>query len=212
MTTNNTRFSRGKWDKENSTYMQIVQFKSGRSLAGFSKKIDFHERNDKVSLLTNWILRMLRDGYLDPSNTRVDPIECIEYYEVVTGEHLFNARYHTVEIISENMYESEYYKPILKFLEIMYALIDQGKSAAKIYEKLYVRSRQKTFDPLDHTKKRFMNIGMLSKYAQDLVETGKAEVGAVENFVVKYSEMHFNATPTIKRSGESMRIDKLIKR
>lgn len=196
-----SKFARGKWDKEKSTYMQVIKFQNGRDLAGFSAKIGFHERNDKLALIQNWILRMLRDGYLDRNNTTKDPIEGIEYYEVSTGVHLFTCYYTSVEYISQELIESDYWKPVIRFLDKMYTMVEQKKPVSEIYEKLYTHTRKNSHDPLDIEKKRFLDFGSLKRYALELVDSGRAEPGAVEHFVTKYSEKHFGQTPNVNRGG-----------
>jgi hypothetical protein len=175
------------WDKDNSTFIQrIVFYHNQREMMGYSKKINFHERNDKDALLINWILRMYRDGYLDPKNTRIDSIEYIEYYR--------NTKPHPT-LIFRLFYKYPEWNPeflgnirLVNFINRFYDMVDKGKTVDEICKALYVSNYSKAVDPLDLSTKRFMNERDLTNYCSELITKNKAEQGAVTNFFHKYKE------------------------
>src|SRR6478609_1004442 len=77
------------WDKTNSTYMRIIYLRNGYTLTGYSKKYLQSERRDKIDLLTNWILRDFKAGYLDKAtlNPKITPVNRIEYFIKYQNEY-----------------------------------------------------------------------------------------------------------------------------
>ncbi len=70
------------WDRAHSTFLRIIYLMNGYTLVGYSKKVGRNEKQDKIDLLTNWILRDLKNGYLDraTTNPKITPLDRIEYY------------------------------------------------------------------------------------------------------------------------------------
>ncbi len=184
-------FISANWDKIGSTFMQVIYFSNGRALKGYSKKTNHDESPDKIKVLKNMILRMLRDGYLDKRNPSKTDVDRIEYYLNEPQVHVFSLHYEYFECINENFFNSSNYRPVSKFLEEFYKLISQGKSAEDIYSRLYTRTKSKSPEPLDFQKKRFLNPDQLIKYAQDLVISKGHSPGEVDHFITNYSEKHF---------------------
>jgi hypothetical protein len=79
---NETKTKGPVWDKANSTYMRIIYLSNGVNLTGYSKKYMQNERRDKIDLLTNWMLRDFKNGYLDKrtSNQKITTLDHIEYF------------------------------------------------------------------------------------------------------------------------------------
>ncbi|MEP0366866.1 MAG: hypothetical protein ABJN36_11395 [Cyclobacteriaceae bacterium] len=193
-------FNYGDWDKIGSTYKQIIVFTSGKALVGFSKKIGFHERNDKIDLLTNWILRMYRDGYLNMKNPTRTEIDRIEYYNNLNGQHLMNLRYEYPEVLCDDInLNNEYYKKLRVFINKFYDKVGTGVADHEIYRQLYVKTRKGkiTNDLISIDQKRFENKDQLNLYARDLINIRKMPFGEVEHFVRKYCQKHFGFNPDV---------------
>lgn len=195
----NNVFKQGDWDKTGSTYKQIIVFSSGKVLVGFSKRMGFHERNDKIDLLTNWILRMYRDGYLEKNNQNKTDIDRIEYYINFRGQHLMNLYYKYPEYMLDDLIIENEYKKLVIFLKKFYDMIDKGIQADEIYRKLYTKNRSSsaTHDHLSLDKKRFDTLEHLRRYANDLKLERIRPPGEVDHFVIKYCEKFFGFTPDI---------------
>lgn len=188
---NQNSFTAAQWDKRDSTFMQRIFFTNGRVLTGYSKRMDHNESPDDLKVLRNWVLRMLRDGYLDKRNPQKTDIDRIEYYLNETQEHVFTLHYEYFECVNEIFFNSKYYQPFVAFLEEFYRLINQGRSSQDIYSRLYLRARVKATDPLDFQKKRFTNPDQLKKYVQEMVSLKGYSSVEVDHFVLKYSQKHF---------------------
>jgi hypothetical protein len=180
------RFKKGIWDKEGSTFVQRILFANNHEMLGYSRKIGFHERNDKDSLLINWILRMYRDGYLDPTNTNKDKIQFIEYYQNTRPDLTLIFRLH---------YDYPEWNPaffgnkrLVSFINRFYLLIEKKTPVQEIYRTLYVRSHASETDPLDLSTMRFINERHLSTYCTKLIADGKRPQGEVEHFFHQYKQ------------------------
>lgn len=182
------KFTRGIWDKTGSTFIQRIMFRnSQREMLGYSKKVAFNERNDKDALLTNWILRMYRDGYLDPKNTSKDAIDFIEYYQNTQPEPTLIIRLYYTYPEWNPAYLSN--KRLVNFINRFYDGIEKGHTATEIYNRLYIRSHSREADPLDLSTMRFSNERHLSNYCAKLMADGKPQ-GEVEHFFHQYKEKY----------------------
>jgi len=189
----NKKFEDAEWGKKESTYKQEIYFKSGIVLTGYSKRIAFEEKIDKIDALTNWICRMYRDGYLDQSNKRVDPIDHIAYSYNKSGETLFQLYYtHCEWQLSERMLDHPQLEKLIRFIDTFYWLIKESRGS-EIYQQLFVgRSVPKKIDHFNLSQKRFMSEAELIRYCTMLKYDKKLPEGQVHDFYYKYCERYFS--------------------
>jgi hypothetical protein len=180
------------WDKKNSTFVRTIYLKNGYTFTGYSKKFGRNERRDKIDLLTNWILRDLRNGYLDRNTTR------LEITELDRIEYLFQANDRTEPII--NLYYdfpdwvgSRWMgnKKLHSFINRLYDMLSKGRSPEEILNSLEVRTRAPKFDPLDVSMPRFSSMRDLNACVFRLRSEGNLPEEAIDNFYRKYKEKYF---------------------
>ncbi|MEP5613719.1 MAG: hypothetical protein ABJP45_15815 [Cyclobacteriaceae bacterium] len=179
------KFNDAAWDSELATYKQLIQFQNGKSIDGYSKKIDCTEMNDKISLLTNWIIRMYKKGYLDPNNPARDPISFIEYKHNRTGELILRLYYNYCEW-GESILEKRNIGKLITFINRFYELISAGHSSAEIVSKLYDSKAKKSVKLYDLDAKRFSNEQELVRYCHVLIHEKGADIGRVKTFFHAY--------------------------
>ena len=180
------------WDKMNSTYMRIIYLKNGYSLTGYSKKYLQNERQDKIDLLTNWILRDLKSGYLDrkTSNPKITPLDRIEYFikQNDTYYPVINLYYDFPEWVNPKWMDQ---KKFLSFINRFYNMIRRSIAVSEIVNALEVRTRASSKDPFDISIPRFVGIPDLNAYVQRLKSESALENEAIEHFYLKYKEKYF---------------------
>lgn len=180
------------WDKAHSTFVRIIYLKNGYNLTGYSKKVGRNERRDKIDLLTNWILRDLKNGYLDKctTNGKITPTDRIEYHLKAgdTIEPIFNLYYDFPEWINSKWLEN---KKLVSFINRFYTLIRKGANPTTIVNELEVRTRAPKQDPLDVSVRRFSNMIDLNTYIIHLRSGSDIPTEAINHFYNKYKEMHF---------------------
>lgn len=162
------KFDKESYSRSNSSFMQIINFKhNGKPLVGYSNKPGFYEKNDKVAVLFNWIMRMYKSGYLDRTVGGVDEITNIEYYDLRQDRYappLMFTMYYTAA-----MWDPKYInvdmEPLMKLLDSFfecvvyqqkqleqlhrkgepeYLLIEKNEEMRrKIFDKLYITARTK---------------------------------------------------------------------
>ena len=180
------------WDKAHSTFVRIIYLKNGYTLTGYSKKVGRNERRDKVDLLTNWILRDLRNGYLDKNttNNKITPIDRIEYYLSRGGamEQIFNLYYDFPEWITTRWLGN---KKLVSFINRFYDLLRKGNDPTAIVNELEVRTRAPKLDPLDVSVRRFASVIDLNAYVIRLRSESDIPTEAIDHFYIKYKETHF---------------------
>ncbi|NOS92999.1 MAG: hypothetical protein HOP30_13830 [Cyclobacteriaceae bacterium] len=179
------------WDRENSTFVRTIYLTNGYTLTGYSKKVGRNERHDKIDLLTNWILRDLKNGYLDKETTRkITPLDRIEYYRR-NGDNLdpiINLYYECPDWINTKWLDN---KKLVSFINRLYSLMRKGLNAGAISNELEVRTRAPKQDPFDLSKKRFINMIDLNAYVLRLRNQSDLPNEAVDNFYRKYKEKYF---------------------
>jgi len=180
------------WDKAHSTFIRIIYLQNGYTLTGYSKKVGRNERRDKVDLLTNWILRDFRNGYLDKNttNNKITPIDRIEYY-TKRGESIdpiFNLYYDFPEWINTKWLEN---KKLVSFINRFYSLLRKGNNPSAIVNELEVRTRAPKQDPLDVSVRRFSSMIDLNTYIIHLRSASDIPTEAINHFYNKYKETHF---------------------
>lgn len=179
------------WDRENSTFVRTIYLTNGYTLTGYSKKVGRNERHDKIDLLTNWILRDLKNGYLDKETTRkITPLDRIEYYRR-NGDNLdpiINLYYECPDWINTKWLDN---KKLVSFINRLYSLMRKGLNAGAISNELEVRTRAPKQDPFDLSQKRFINMIDLNAYVLRLRNQSDLPNEAVDNFYRKYKEKYF---------------------
>ena len=181
------------WDKAHSTFVRVIYLQNGYTLTGYSKKVGRNERRDKIDLLTNWILRDLKNGYLDKltKNPKITPTDRIEYYfkRGDSLEPIVNLYYEFPEWIDMKWTEQ---RKLVSFINRFYALLRKGVSPSAISNELEIRTRAPKQDPLDISIKRFISMVDLNAYVLRLRNESDLPKEAVDNFYSKYKEKHLS--------------------
>jgi hypothetical protein len=180
------------WDKANSTYMRIIYLSNGVSLTGYSKKYQQNERRDKIDLLTNWILRDFKNGYLDrkTTNPKITVLNHVEYFikQNDTYYPVVNLYYDFPEWVNQKWMDQ---KKFFYFVQRFYQMIRQGLPAPEILNALEVRTRASSKDPFDIGTPRFANMADLNAYVARLRNESDLEEDGIEHFYRKYKEKYF---------------------
>lgn len=187
---NGNAFTKSKWDPLHSTFAQRILFSNGNELTGYSKRMNFAEKKDKLGVICNMILRDYRYGYLDEQNRAKDPIEYIEFY------HLEISRMDPPRMVRlyYNFFEFDFNYVNWKdghfahWLEKFYKMIEEKRSIDAMWNALYFKPRRTANeDPLS-LNKVFTNAGHLANYCVWLIEKNIRPKGEVEHFYKKYME------------------------
>jgi len=172
--------------------MRIIYLKNGYTFTGYSKKVGRNERRDKVDLLTNWILRDLKSGYLDKrtTNPKITPVERIEYFIKRSEEYepIINLYYDFPEWVNTKWMEN---KKLYSFINRFYSMLRNQVNPSSIANALEIRTRATKQDPLDISLPRFATIPDLNAFVQRLKEESDLEAEAIDNFYRKYKEKYF---------------------
>lgn len=180
------------WDKKNSTFMRNIYCCNGYVFTGYSKKYKNNERRDKTDLLTNWILRDFKNGYLDKktSNPKITEVDRVEYFQKRSEryEPIVNLYYDFAEWPDQKWMDN---KKFFAFIYRFYDMIRKGIDATAIVNALEVRTRATRFDPLYLDTPRFSSMNDLNAYVYKLRQEEKEEIEAIENFYRKYKEKYF---------------------
>ena len=180
------------WDKAHSTFMRNIYCCNGYTFTGYSKKYTNNERRDKTDLLTNWILRDFKNGYLDKktTNPKITEIDRVEYFQKRNEryEPIVNLYYDFAEWPDQKWMDN---KKFFAFIYRFYDMIRKGVDATAIVNALEIRTRASRFDPLYLEAPRFGSMNDLNAYVYKLRQEGKEEIEAVENFYRKYKEKYF---------------------
>lgn len=193
MKTSQAKQNEPVWDKLNSTFIRIIYLKNGYTLTGYSKKVGRNERRDKVDLLTNWILRDFRNGYLDKNtlNSKITPLDNIYYSIQVEGR---------IEPVIELFYDYPNWinlkwssnKKFFAFITRFYDMVHRQVPPSEIVNRLEVRTRAERFDPLDTSTPRLSSMRDLNACVTRLRTEGNYSEEAIEAFYRKYKEKYFN--------------------
>jgi hypothetical protein len=187
----NNAFNKAKWDPMHSTFAQKIHFKNGNELSGYSKRLGFSERQDKLALLCNMILRDYRYGYLDRFNNSRDPIDHIEMYHLAVDRQnpprMVKLYYTFAEF--EHGYIDHEKGQFNTWLTKFYKTIEDKRSIDDIWNACYFKPLKKSeSDPLDLKTRRFSNLNHLNNYCLYLIENDIRSKGEVELFYKKYIE------------------------
>lgn len=193
MKTSQAKQNEPVWDKTHSTFIRIIYLKNGYTLTGYSKKVGRNERRDKIDLLTNWILRDFRNGYLDKNTTnpRITPLDRIEYSMQVDGrvESIVNLYYDYPDWVGTRWTTN---KKFYSFITRFYDMVVKQRSSSEILNRLEVRTRATKFDPLDASIPRFSSMRDLNACVSRLKSEGDLPEEAIDGFYRKYKEKYFN--------------------
>jgi hypothetical protein len=180
------------WDKINSTFIRIIYLKNGYTLTGYSKKVGRNERRDKIDLLTNWILRDFKNGYLDRStdNPRITPLDRIEYAMQLNGkiDPIVNLYYDYPDWVGIKWMSN---KKFQSFITRFYDMVLKQVTPSEIVNRLEVRTRAPRFDPLDTSIPRFTSMRDLNSCVSRLKSDGDFPDEAINNFYRSYKEKYF---------------------
>jgi hypothetical protein len=196
------QFINSRWDSNKSTFKHTIYFKNGKILDGYSKKVNYSEKTDKVDCLSNIICRLLGYGYLDKNDTSKDEILWIEFKLNKTNDTFLRLFYHSFEWLSPTFKIDEGGKLII-FLEKFYKKLNNGVEAQKIINSLYINSRNRGIDYFNTKMKRFTSLVQLIRYCEMLLLHFQFPIGQVTQFYNKYVEEHFNTT-SYKRIDTNM--------
>ena len=159
-------------------------------MQGYSKRVNFDEKADKIALLTNWILRMHKAGYLDQSNEEKTEIEYMEYFRnAMEPELCLRLYYNTYEIHDDSLRDNIQMRT---FLKRFYELIEIGKTSDFINTKLMVANRTPFENPLDLSVHKFTEPKMLFEYCRNLIIDKKASGEETKAFFQQYLSKYFN--------------------
>lgn len=183
------------WDKANSTFMRLIVLSNGVTLTGYSKKVARNERNDKTDLLTNWILRDYKNGYLNmrTNNEKITQLNYIDYFKKIDNdfEPIIKLTYTHPEWLSPTWMEN---RKLYVFINRFYDLILKGKDESFIINALEVRSRTSLQDPFNLSFFRFTSIRDLNAYVNKLKNQNDLSMEAIEHFYREYTKKY----PSIK--------------
>jgi hypothetical protein len=180
------------WDKANSTFMRNIHFANGYVFTGYSKKYQNNERRDKIDLLTNWILRDFKNGYLDKNsqNPKITETDRIEYF-IRKGTDfvpVINLYYDFAEWPDQSWMDN---RKFFSFIFRFYEMQRKGTPVPSIINALEVRTRAPKLDPFFLDTPRFSHINDLNAYVFRLRNEGKFPKEEIENFYRKYKEKYF---------------------
>lgn len=171
-------FENAPFDKYEATYVQIIQFCTGKEIPGYSKKVGFEETVDPVNCLTNFILRMYIRGYLRP-HAEIDPVKSITY-------SLNRNPYTWIVTCSYDYFDlnPEYLKEprLIHWLNAFYQDIESRKSLDFINRKYHRRGRETPFHELDINGHCFFNPLHLARHVQKVLERNRYPIGHVIHF------------------------------
>jgi hypothetical protein len=182
------------WDKANSTFMRLIVLLNGVTLTGYSKKVARNERNDKIDLLTNWILRDFKNGYLNrrTKNEKITQLDYIDYYKKTDNDYepIIKLTYTHPEWLNPQWMEN---RKLYVFINRFYDFIEKGKDESFIINALEVKSRTAPQDPFNISLVRFTSIRDLNAYVDKLKNQNDLSMEAIEHFYRAYCAKHFSS-------------------
>jgi hypothetical protein len=179
-----------KYDQSNSTFKQIIYLTNGKFFVGYSKKLGYNEKVDKVALLKNWILRMYKSGYLNKINIGTQKeIDEIHYF---INDHieapLLTLNYSSYEVSNIEWCTSNF--KIIQFLDTFYNYIRTDKEF-KI-SRLFDYSKGEKLDKLKTDTKRFLTHKALYNWIKSEIEKKDFTTFELSNFYNSYKIKYFN--------------------
>lgn len=202
-------------DPYNSTYRRITWFKNGKNLDGYSKAKDGRffkaetnewitvrkdEKNDKLGLLCNWILREYKNGYLQmnhPHKTELDrmelyihsPMGSLQYLPVVTLYYTFADWDNSV------WFGKAQHAEFVQWIARFYSLIKMGETYETMHRLLFFERESKRTppgtrrDPFSIATHRFSTMNDLNAYCASLKDQHPR--GEIMHFYNQYKAKYF---------------------
>ncbi len=184
------RFQVAPYDKENATYIQLINFVNGIQLPGYSKKVGFAEPVDPINCLTNFILRMWETEYLRPS-ARIDPVKSIEY-------RLNHAPYTSIVSCTYEypMISPEYLadRRFVDWLNAFYEDVNKKKPLSYMLKKYKRKGRLTEVDDLDVSQYGFTRPDHLLRHVFKLIEEKKHPLEHIQHFYRQCATIYFKQT------------------
>jgi len=180
-------FTKAPFDKEYSTYIQVIKFCTGKEIPGYSKKVGFLETVDPVNCLTNFILRMYVGGYLRP-NGNIDPVNEI-IYSLNKNPYtwIVTCTYDYFDLNPEYLQETR----LVHWLNAFYEDIEAKKSLDFIQRKYHRRGRETPYNELDVNGHYFTNPLHLGRHVQKILERNRYPMGHVVHFYQQCKQKYF---------------------
>lgn len=205
MNTAQNSYVHAQWDKEGSTYHQDIYFTNGKFIEGYSKRLNHPEPNNKFTVLTNWILRTYRDGYLNedkigtkrPSGTFITEVDTIVYYrnDFPDRVKILSISYDYFQLHEEN-------EELEKFLNRFYEMKEKGIDPDKIFNSLYSNKKTAYVEPMEiPVQSAFSHPKFLMNYCISLYKKRTATKTQILEFFHNYMDRHFN-TPLFPKLTE----------
>ena len=179
-----------KYDQANSTFKQIIYLTNGKQFIGYSKKLGYNEKADKITLLKNWVLRMYKAGYLNQANKGTQKeIDEIHYF---INDHIatpiLTLNYKSYEVVNIE-YCHENFK-IIQFLDTYYDYINNGNEF-KI-SRLFDYSKGDKLNKLDVNVKRFLTHKALYNWIKSELEKNTYTKSELSNYYNAFKTKYFN--------------------
>ncbi len=177
-----------KYDQQNSTFSQTIYLSNGKQFFGWSKKLGYNEKADKIGLLKNWILRMYNAGYLNKNSIGTQKeIQELQYF---LNDHLkvpiLSLEYQSYTVLNPEWCTANF--KIIQFLDVFYKYINEGKEY-KI-SRLFDYSKPNKINQLDTTLKKFLTYKALYSWIKQEVEKKNFTQSELTNYYNEYLRIH----------------------
>ncbi len=189
-----TSFKDAPPDQEGSTYVSHTYFKGNpKPLIGWSKKEEYPEKNDKKHLLTNWLIRLHRSGYLDPAHSVCKEVERVQFLINRSNKVIMTVRPLFTDYHSD-LIENERYKSLRQWMNEFHILIRKGATNRTITEALY-NGKIQIVNDLSLTRAKFADYDSLLLACQYYMGERRHEPSAIRHFFREYSIKYFDIDP-----------------
>jgi hypothetical protein len=183
-------YNNAKYDKDHATFEQIIFLSNGKQFIGYSKKMGYDEKADKVALLKNWILRMFKAGYLNPENIGTQKeIDQIDYF---LNDHIKQPililKYDHYEVVHPEWATNNF--KIIQFLDTYYLYI-KNQDYHKI-TRLFDYSKGEKMNKLDLNVQRFMSEKALTNWCKSELEKNTYTPQELRSYWKQYNHRYFN--------------------
>lgn len=171
--------SAGKFDRNGSTYKHEIYLTNGITLTGYSKSLYYPEKQDKIVLLQDIILRLFHNGYFSKSDK-------IIFYEL----DLFSKEKNEIFTLSPTGYSfGNLEKFVLNdrinsFITKFYAQLKANRVTDNIKNKAVSKNEDELFSI---ATKRFPNYPTLIEFVNKCFKNGHSNE-VVMQFYRKYTE------------------------
>jgi hypothetical protein len=179
----------------------VIVFKSGQPLNGYSLKIGYTEPKDKEVCLSNFFIRLLKQGYMrdgvfyTTTGNLIEPVDRIEMYQ----NNTYNEVYTFWPRFAEPNFEAGLSTRFIQKIEDFYRDWNNGMDFTALYDKYYVSRVRKRKAKYDLSAPRFFSRNALNEYAKKLIEDGE-NPGEVQQYVKHYGHKFLDdATGFVKQ-------------